>query len=182
MNHPAGGASNGDADGLDFHCPIYPVCMRRLLIVIALVAFSLDLAVPAMASNRVPAGVRVADVTISFPPRVDTRRPVRRVLTSTAAVSKLVNAIDALPTPKTRGIMCPMVVILGPELTVVFRAGPAGPALAETQVAVSTGTHGDSGSNVCSPIRFSARGKSAGPLVGNSYVRLVGRLSGVAIS
>jgi hypothetical protein len=155
--------------------------MRRLLIVVVTLALALGVAAPAVASNRVPGTVKQIAVTLTFPPRVgDSRRPVRRTLTRAATVKRVISAVDALKAAQTR-IMCPMIMILGPELTVVFRAGPAGPTLAEAQAEVTLGTHGSSGSSSCFPIRFSAHGVQT-PLIGNSFVRLMGGLIGTPIS
>ena len=95
-------------------------------------------------------------------------------------MQRVIRAVNGLQPAKQR-IVCPMVMILGPVLTVVFRAGPAGPALAQAQVQVRTGTQGDSGSSSCFPIRFSAHGVQT-PLIGNSFVRLMGGLIGTPIS
>jgi hypothetical protein len=157
--------------------------MRRLLIVVVMVALATGAAAPALATNRVPGNVRQIAVTLTFPPRVgDSRRPVRRTLTRRLTVQRVITAVDALNTAKQR-IMCPMIMVLGPELTIVFRAGPArsNPALAQAQVEVTLGTHGSSGSNPCFPIRFSARGVET-PLIGNRFVRLIGGLIGTPIS
>jgi len=157
--------------------------MRRLLIAGVTLALSLGVAAPAVASNRVPGKVRRIAVTLTFPGGVDgSRAPVRRTLTRRTTVLRVVRAVDALQPAKQR-IMCPMIMILGPILTVVFKTGRAGSnsALAQAQVQVRTGTHGDSGSSSCFPIRFSARGVQT-PLIGNSFVRLMGGLIGTPIS
>jgi hypothetical protein len=73
-----------------------------------------------------------------------------------------------------------MIMRLGPDLTVVFR-NSSGTALAEVSVQVADGTKGDSGSSACFPIRFISGGKSQS-LVGNSFVRMMGRMLGTAIS
>jgi len=108
------------------------------------------------------------------------RPPVHRTLTKRTTVQRVIRAVNGLQPAKQR-IMCPMIMILGPILTVVFKAGPAGPALAQAQVQVRTGTQGDSGASSCFPIRLTARGVQT-PLIGNSFVRLMGGLIGVQIS
>ncbi|HEX3803005.1 MAG TPA: hypothetical protein VHV75_09215 [Solirubrobacteraceae bacterium] len=158
--------------------------MRRLLIVVAILALNLGLAAPALASNRVPSKVKQVTVTLTFPPRTGgSKPPVHRTLTKTATVNRVIKAVDALKAAQTRHTMCPMIEVLGPKLTVVFRAGGAGPnpALAEAQVDVALGTHGSSGSSLCFPIHFSA-GSTQVALIGNSFVRLVGGLIGTPIS
>ncbi|HUY58384.1 MAG TPA: hypothetical protein VMV16_01620 [Solirubrobacteraceae bacterium] len=158
--------------------------MRRLLIVVVTLALALGVAASAVASNRIPGNVRRIAVTLTFPGGVDgSRPPVHRTLTRRTTVQRVIRAVDALQAAKQR-IMCPMMmVILGPVLTVVFKAGGAGsnPALAQAQVQVRTGTQGDSGSSSCFPIRLTARGVQT-PLIGNSFVRLMGGLIGVQIS
>lgn len=155
--------------------------MRRLLILVVTLALALGVAAPAMASNRVPSKVKRIAVTLTFPGGVDgSRPPVRRTLTKRTTVQRVIRAVNGLQPAKQR-IVCPMVMILGPVLTIVFRAGPAGPALAQAQVQVRTGTQGDSGSSSCFPIRFSAHGVQT-PLIGNSFVRLMGGLIGTPIS
>jgi hypothetical protein len=155
--------------------------MRRLLIVIAVLTSALALAAPALASNRVPSNVKQVAVTLTFPPAQNTKKPVHRTLTSPATVKRLITAVDALKAAQTRRVMCPMIEVLGPKLTVVFRATRTGPALAEAQVDVSLGSHGSSGSSLCFPIHFSA-GTTQTALIGNSFVRLVGGLIGTPIS
>jgi hypothetical protein len=157
--------------------------MRRLLIPVVILALGLSPAAadPAVAGPRVPANVRQIAVTLTFPPQAGgTRRPVRRTLTAAANVRRVIQAADALEAAPTH-IMCPMIVFLGPQLTVAFKAGRTGSTLAEAQVEVTLGTRGSSGESGCFPIRFFARG-SHEALVGNSFVRLIGRLIGIAIS
>ena len=155
--------------------------MRRLLIVVVTLALALGVAGTAVASNRIPGNVKRIAVTLTFPGGVDgSRPPVRRTLTKRTTVQRVIRAVNRLQPAKQR-IMCPMIMILGPVLTVVFKAGPAGPALAQAQVQVRTGTQGDSGASSCFPIRLTARGVQT-PLIGNSFVRLMGGLIGVQIS
>jgi hypothetical protein len=155
--------------------------MRRLLIVVVTLALALGVAATAVASNRIPGNVRRIVVTLTFPGGVDGSRPtVRRTLTKRTTVQRVIRSVNGLQ-PAKQTIMCPMIMILGPILTVVFKAGPAGPALAQAQVQVRTGTHGDSGASSCWPIRLTARGVQT-PLIGNSFVRLMGGLIGTPIS
>ncbi len=155
--------------------------MRRLLILIAMLTSALALASPALASNRVPTNVKQIAVTLTFPPAQNTKKPVHRTLTKPATVKRVISAVNQLKLAKTDRVMCPMFEVLGPKLTVVFRASAAGPALAEAQVDVSLGSHGSSGSSVCFPIRFSS-GSAQTALIGNGFVRLIGGLIGTPIS
>ena len=140
----------------------------------------LVLAAPAIAADRVPSGVTRVSVTLTFTPASsNTRSPEQRTFTKAASVAQTVNATDALQTAKIRG-MCPMIMRLGPELTVVFR-NSSGTALAEETVQVVDGTKGDSGSSACFPIRFASAGKGQS-LLGTSFVRMMGRMLGTAIS
>jgi hypothetical protein len=140
----------------------------------------LVLAAPAYAAGRVPSGVTRVSVTLTFEPTSsNTRSPERRTFTRASSVTQIVKATDALQTAKVRG-MCPMIMRIGPELTVVFR-NANGTALAEETVQVVDGIKGDSGSSACFPIRFTSAGKGQS-LLGNSFVRMMGRLLGTAIS
>ena len=146
-------------------------------------ALALGVAAPAFASNRVPANVKRIAATLTFPGGIDGSRPtVHRTLTRRTTVQRVIRAVNGLQPSKQR-IMCPMIMVPGPILTVVFKAGGAGPnpALAQAQVNVVLGTHGSSGSSPCFPIRFSAHGVQS-PLIGNSFVRLMGGLIGTPIS
>lgn len=154
--------------------------MRRLLAPIVCLGLMLVLAAPAYAAGRVPSGVTRVSVTLTFEPTSsNTRSPERRTFTRASSVTQIVKATDALQTAKVRG-MCPMIMRIGPELTVVFR-NASGTALAEETVQVVDGTKGDSGSSACFPIRFTSAGKGQS-LLGNSFVRMMGRLLGTAIS
>lgn len=155
--------------------------MRRLLPAVIAAGLVLALAVPAFAADRVPSGVKRVSVTLTFPPQTSgSRKPVRRTFTTTAKVHNIVNAANSLQIAKVRGL-CPMFVRLGPELTVVFRGGSGSSSLAEVKVEVALGSKGSSGSSACFPIHFTTSG-SQQALVGNSFVRLVGRMIGTAIS
>lgn len=154
--------------------------MRRLLPAIAALGLILALAAPAFASNRVPAGVKRISVTLTFPPTVmPQKQAIDRTLTKRSAVREVVVAADALQTAKAVGA-CPMFLRASPMLTVVFK-GSSGQTLAETRVQVEQGSHGTSGASFCFPIQFTA-GSANQRLVGNSYVRLIGRLVGTPIS
>jgi hypothetical protein len=140
----------------------------------------LGLAAPAFAANRVPRGVTRVSVTLTFAPQTSgSRKPEQRTYTKAKTVNDVVNATDALALAKIRGV-CPMIMRLGPDLTVVFK-NSSGTELAEETVQVVDGTKGDSGSSACFPIRFSSAGKGES-LLGNSFVRMMGRLLGTAIS
>jgi hypothetical protein len=154
--------------------------MRRLLPAIVALGLCLALAASAFASGRVPNGVKRINVTLTFPLAVKGSKPaVHRTLTRAATVQKVVGAADALRTAKVIGV-CPMFVRLADELTVVFK-GSSGQTLAETRVQVEQGSRGTSGSSPCFPVQFVAGNQNL-RLVGNGYVRLLGRLIGTAIS
>lgn len=109
-------------------------------------------------------------------------RSVRRTFTRGMDLNELVASADSLQRAVMRGA-CPMIIRLGPTLTVTFRTGrkPPWKTAATLSVQVTLGSHGASGSSACFPIHFSARGVSQA-LVGNSFVRLVGRLINTPIS
>ena len=155
--------------------------MRRLLPAIVTIALVLGPAAPAFAANHLPSGVKKISVTLTFPLKTvsGSENTVRRTLTKAATVAEVVSATNALPTAAVRGV-CPMLEVLGPELTVVFR-NSSGTALATAQVQVVQGSRGESGSTRCFPIRLISSGKDT-DLLGNGWVRLIGRLIGKSIS
>ena len=161
--------------------------MRRLLALLVaagllLAPAGLALARDSRTATRVPRGVTRINISITFPLTTGSNRhrPAHVTLTRAATVAEVVAATDALPPAKTRGIMCPMYMRIGPVLTVVFR-NSGGSEVADATVDVTQGSKGDSGSSACFPIRFSSSGNSAS-LLGNSWVRLMGKLAGSAIS
>ncbi len=141
--------------------------------------------IPARASEtaRVPVGVRQIDVTLSFLPSGEGHyRSLERTLKRRASVREVVQAADRLTPAVIRGA-CPLFMRLGPDLTVVFRGGRHDRlTLAQARVQVMLGRRGDSGSSACFPITFYTADGRMQPLVGNSFVRLIGRLIGQAIS
>lgn len=158
--------------------------MRRTLpILLALALVTAGSARARSPAAALPRGIHAVAATLSFPavPIYRARHTLHRTFTSGVAVRRLVALVDALE-PISTHIVCPAIVFLGPELTLVFRAGPAGPALAETQVQVTTGSRGHSGQSPCFPIRIEVEGHALTPRVSATFVRAVGRLMGVAIS
>jgi hypothetical protein len=160
--------------------------MRRLLPLLVAAGLVLALCAPALAGNspargRLPGSITTIRVSISFPLQTVSgrHRPVHRLLTKPATVAEVVAATNALPRAKGRR-MCPMVMRIGPVLTVVFRSA-AGTAVATATVDVAQGSKGDSGSTYCFPIHFASAEKTTA-LIGNRWVRLLGRLAGTAIS
>lgn len=164
--------------------------MRRLLAVLlsAGVLIGLAAVTPALGAlatrssvSRVPHGVRRISISLMFPVQAGPRshRPMHRTVTRAATVRQVVRATNALSVPRIVGA-CPMLMVLGPELTVVYR-NSRGSALAQAQVQVRTGSRGDSGSSVCFPIHFTSPGRRES-LVSNSFVRMIGRLLGANIS
>lgn len=160
--------------------------MRRLLPLLVTAGLLLALSAPALAGDaradgRLPAAVTKISVSISFPLRTVSgrHRPVHLTLTRASTVADVIAATNALPAAKARG-MCPMIMRIGPVLTVVFR-NAAGAALATATVDVAQGSKGDSGSSYCFPIHFASAGQATA-LIGNGWVRLIGRLAGTAIS
>lgn len=161
--------------------------MRRLLAsfagLVVCVVLLLGIAAGASAGGfeRVPSPVAKISIAISSPLKSVTgyHKPVHRTLTSASALASAVKATDALPVAKLRGV-CPMIIRLGPELTVTFR-NSRGTALAVAEVAVTFGSKGQSATSPCFPIRFTS-GNRTTVLLGNGWVRLMGKLAGTAIS
>ncbi len=161
--------------------------MRRLLATIVTITFVAAILCShgnavAAASGRVPPGVGRIVVSLTFLPGRDGHaRSSEHTLDRRAAVRRVVQAADRLAPAVIRGA-CPQFMRLGPDLTVVFKGGRHDEAvLAQARVQITLGTHGDSGASACFPIAFSS-GRTHAPLVGNGFVRLVGRLIGMAIS
>jgi hypothetical protein len=157
--------------------------MRRLLAAVVTACLVAGLAVPALAlaDKRLPSGITRVYLTISFPLQTvsGSHKPVHKTLTKAASVAEAVDATDALPVAKVRG-MCPMIMRVGPELTVVFK-NAHGTQVAAAEVQVTQGSKGDSGSSACFPIRFTSSGRIS-DLLGNSWVRTMGKLAGTSIS
>lgn len=180
LNHPAGGAIPVAGRPEDCACSLYPVRMRRLLVAIVTCVLLLGTASPALASGRVPAGVKRISVTLTFPLKVNGKQNAdHRTLAKASTVHEVVGAVDMLRSPTVEGV-CPMYVRLSPVLTVVF-IGSHGRKLAETRVQVVLGSRGTSGTTACFPIQFTV-GTHSHSLVGNSYIRLMGRLIGISLS
>jgi hypothetical protein len=157
--------------------------MRRLLAAVLTACLAVGLAVPALAlaGNRLPSGITRVYLTISFPMTTGSgsHKPVHKTLSKAASVAEAVDATNALPIAKVH-VMCPMIMRVGPELTVVFK-NAHGNQVAAAQVQVTQGSKGDSGSSACFPIRFTSSGKIS-DLLGNSWVRTMGKLVGTSIS
>ena len=158
--------------------------MRRLLAAIVtcgLLSVALAAAAPALAAGRLPGGIARISVTISSPLKTGSgsRKPVHVTLSRAATVAMVVKATNALRVARVHGA-CPMFMRVGPELSVVFR-NSKGTELAAAWVAVTQGSRGDSGSSFCFPIRLVSSGRTT-DLLGNGWVRMIGRLAGTAIS
>ena len=159
--------------------------MRRLLVAIVTLSLfaglTLEPAAEALAAGRVPSGVRTIRVALTDPLKrgPGAHRPVYKTLTRASTVAAVVAATRALPVAKQHGV-CPMIMRIGPDLTVSFR-NAAGTTVAQAQVEVAIGSSGQSGSTPCFPIRLVSSGKLT-DLLGNSWVRMIGRLIGVTIS
>jgi hypothetical protein len=143
---------------------------------------------PRPSSERVPSGVRRVAITL----RIGSGRSgLRHMHISTyvvwreSRVAALVKAFDNLPIVQPPGgLSCPLLVAGsdGPALTLQFRAGPAGPALARAEVYVTHGTDGFAGFNSCDPIDFWIGGRQQTALTSPTFVRQIGQLIGANIS
>ncbi len=142
--------------------------------------------VPRPSAERVPSGVR--DVAISL--RIGTGvSGMRHMHISTYAVwrkprvAALVNEFNRLPIVQP-GVeyACPLMLSGRPALTLQFRAGPAGPALARAEVYVSPGKRGYAGWNECNAIQFWIGGRQQTALTSQTFVRQIGLMIGAKIS
>lgn len=155
--------------------------MRRLLPAIVTVGLLLGFAAAAMATSRVPKGITKVNVTLTIPASGSTTRGTQhKTITKAASVAAIVSATDGLQPPSTKHIMCPMIMRLGPALTVIFR-NAKGVEVAEATAQVTLGSKGDDGTSPCFPIRLVMGGKSSA-LLGNGWIRMMGRMIGTAIS
>ncbi len=155
--------------------------MRRLLLAIVTLGVLIVFTAPAMAAGRVPKGVTKVSFTLTFPlqQQPTARKPENKTITNAASVARIVTATNGLQ-PVTNPGVCPMVMRISDELTVVFR-NAKGVMLAEATAAVALGSSGTDGSSPCDPIRFTSGTKGA-DVLGNSWIRLMGRMIGTAIS
>lgn len=155
--------------------------MRRLLPAIVTLGLLLGFAAPAMAAGRVPKGVTKVSFTLTFPlqQQPTARAPEHKTITNAASVAKIVTATNGLQ-PVTNPGVCPMVMRISDELTVVFR-NAKGVMLAEATSFVALGSRGTDGSSPCFPIRYTS-GRKFADVLGNSWIRLMGRMIGTAIS
>jgi len=132
-------------------------------------------------AGHVPPGVQRVRITLTLiGPTAAPGRGVRtRTLTRRVAVRLAIQAADAL-VPATTHYACPMYMRVGPVLVVSYLSR-SGAVRAQARVEVALGSKGSSGSNACFPISFTAGGRTEA-LLGEGYVRLMGRLLGVTIS
>lgn len=144
--------------------------------------------VPRAPSERVPA--RVHEIAISLRIGIgpfDERHMHTRtqLVRRPSTVARVVRELDSLPITQPGGVLsCPALVggDQRPKLTLQFRAGPAGPALAEATVFVMPGRNGASGWNACDPIEFWIAGRAQTPLTSRTFVHRIGLLIGANIS
>ena len=145
--------------------------------------------VPRASAERVPTSVRSVAITLRLGSglagtnghmHISTYVVWRRV-----RVAALVNAFNRLPIVQP-GTMPSCTLEVGgndrPALTLQFRAGQAGPALARARVYVIPGKNGDAGWNMCNPIQFWIGSKQQTSLTSQTFVRQIGRLIGANIS
>lgn len=143
---------------------------------------------PRPAHERVPSSVRVVDVTLRLGHGpLGNEHPVTttHALTRATTVRTVVANINALTTVQPGLVYnCPAMIDEPgrPLLTLVFRAGPAGPALARAEVEVIPGHKGYAGWTPCSPIQFWVGGKAQKPLISRTFVAQIARLIGADIS
>jgi hypothetical protein len=141
--------------------------------------------VPRPGSERIPAGVRVVDLTLrigSGAGGMEHQRTHRYVLTARTRVTSLLGEFDSLPIVQP-GVFysCPAMFGHEPLLTMRFMSG-AGSTLARAQVNVYPGKHGASGWNSCDPIDFWIGSRRETPLTSQTFVKQIGKLIGANIS
>lgn len=144
--------------------------------------------VPRAASERVPAAVHDIELSLRIGGGPFGERHMRTrtyLVWRRTRVATIVRELDSLLTVQPGvAYSCPAEVggVQRPELTLQFRAGPAGPALARATVYVFPGRTGASGWNACDPIAFWIGSRAQTPLTSRTFVRSIGRLMGADIS
>jgi hypothetical protein len=145
--------------------------------------------VPRSSAERVPPAVRSVAITLRMGGGTEGIHGHMHISTyvvwRTARVAALVNEFNRLPIVQPGvSYACPLELVgpHRPALTLQFRAGQAGPALARAEIYVSPGNKGDAGWNMCNPIQFWIGGKQQISLTSQTFVRQIGRLIGANIS
>ncbi len=144
--------------------------------------------VPRAPSERVPAGVHEIAISlrIGTGPFGERHMHTRtQLVRRPSTVARVVRELDSLPITQPGGVLsCPALVggDQRPKLTLQFRAGPAGPALARAAVFVMRGRERGSGWNACDPIEFWVAGRAQTPLTSRTFVHQIGGLIGADIS
>ena len=142
--------------------------------------------VPRPNAERVPSGARSVAITLRIGTGVSGTRHMHistYVVWRKSRVAALVNEFNRLPIVQP-GVTyaCPLMLSGRPALTLQFRAGPAGPALARAQVYVSPGKRGYAGWNECDAIQFWIGGRQQTALTSQTFVRQMGATIGANIS
>jgi len=141
--------------------------------------------VPRPRSERIPASVRVIDLTLrigSGAGGMKHQRTHRYVFTERAQVTRLRREFDSLPIAQPGlAYNCPAMLAHEPLLTMRFISG-AGSTLARAQVNVYPGRHGASGWNSCDPIEFWIGNTQQTALTSQTFVAQIAKLIGANIS
>ncbi len=144
--------------------------------------------VPRAPSERVPAGVHAIAISlrIGTGPFAERHMHTRTQLVHRpSTVARIVRELDSLQIVQPGvAYSCPLEIVgdQAPKLTLQFRAGPAGPALARAAVFVMRGRERGSGWNACDPIEFWVAGRAQTPLTSRTFVHQIGLLIGASIS
>lgn len=126
---------------------------------------------PRPATETIPRGVRVLDVTSARPGRPPV---LSRTVTAPATVGRIVAWVDGLEITQPGATACPSLPTRSPVVTFDFRGRPHGPLLAQAAMTDDGGT-----STPCDPVSFSIRGHRQRPLLGGDLLRRTQRLLGV---
>jgi hypothetical protein len=139
-------------------------------------------AAPRLPTQRVPAGARVLEITMTrspFGPSPSLESPL--VITKRSEVGRIASLVDSLPFEASlRGvaISCPA-IMPAPIVTFMFRAGPAEPVLATVREAADT----PESAEPCFTTTLTIRGhRQPGLLEGARLLRQAGAILGVNLT
>ncbi|MGA7704548.1 MAG: hypothetical protein WB998_06590, partial [Solirubrobacteraceae bacterium] len=119
--------------------------------------------IPKPASERIPSGARVLDVSVARP---HAHPSLSLAVTDRVKVKRIARAIDRLPTAQPIAIACPNIPVDPRTVTFTFRAATGGPALAQAREPASA-----SGPvSPCEPMDLTIAGRVFTPLLGGAVV------------
>lgn len=152
--------------------------LGRSIVVLAALAVAVPVAATASAGaergNRIPARVRVLEVTVKRPHRSPASNLTVTSVVRVRRIASLINGLEPLPP----GALDCTGKADDPVVTFTFRAAPAGRVLARASQIIASGR----GRASCEPMTLTIRGHVRTPLLGGtSVVRAAQRLLGLTL-